>query len=121
MKKPLFEVEGLTETNRDEFRLYPSEHDHIKLYIAGKEVEVDNISSNGIAFKFAGSVKKAVYKVVLELEIEETHKIECAIKVLRQSPPIFSGTLVELSENESRLINQFIIKGQKRAIRLSTS
>ena len=55
MKKPLFEIEDLDETNRGEFRLYPTENDDIKLIIAGKEVEVDNISSNGIAFKFVGN------------------------------------------------------------------
>ena len=121
MKKPLFEIDGLDDTNRGEFRLYPSEHDKIKLFIAGKEVEVDNISANGIAFKFAGNVKKATYKVVLELEVEGMHRIECALTILRQAPPFFSGNLVELSANEAKLIGQFILKGQKRAIRQSTS
>jgi len=117
MKKPIFEVEGLEETNRGEFRLRPSEHDIIKLFIAGKEVEVDNISANGIAFKFTGSVKMATYKVVLELELNGSYKIECAIKILRQDPPIHSGVLVDLTPKESRIIGEFIIKGQKRAIR----
>jgi hypothetical protein len=117
MKKPIFEVEGLDDTNRGEFRLRPSEHDIIKLYIAGKEVEVDNISANGIAFKFSGNVKIATYKVVLELELDGTYKIECAIKILRQEPPIHSGVLVDLTPKETRIIGEFITKGQKRAIR----
>lgn len=117
MKKPIFEVEGLDETNRGEYRLRPSEHDIIRLFIAGKEVEVDNISANGIAFKFSGKVKLATYKVVLELELDGAYKIECAIKILRQDLPIYSGVLIDLTPKESRIIGEFIIKGQKRAIR----
>ncbi len=117
MKKPLFEIEDIDETNRGEFRLYPSESDQIKLIIAGKEVEVDNISVNGIAFKFVGNVKKSTYKVILEFGIEETHRIECAIKVLRQDSPLYSGTLIDLSTQDSKLISQFIINSQKKAIR----
>lgn len=117
MKKPLFEIENLDESNRVEYRLSPSDEDNLKLIIAGKEVEVVNISSNGIAFKFVGNVKKATYKVVLEFGIEETHRIECAIKVIRQAPPVYSGTLVGLSPNDSRAIGQLIINSQKRAIR----
>ena len=121
MKKPLFEIEDLDETNRGEFRLYPSEEDDIKLIIAGREVEVVNISGNGIAFKFVGNVKKATYKVTLEFGITEKHRIECAIKVLRQDAPIYSGTLIDLSAGDSRLIGQFIINSQKRAIRRGTA
>ncbi|MGB1238004.1 MAG: hypothetical protein ACPG4U_07315 [Pseudomonadales bacterium] len=117
MKKPLFEIEGLEESNRGEYRLYPSDEDNIKLIIAGKAVEVDNISANGIAFKFIGNVKKATYKVVLEFTLDEKHSIECAVKVLRQAPPIYSGTLVDLSPSDSRLISQLIINSQKRSIR----
>ena len=117
MKKPLFEIENLDETNRGEYRLSPSDEDNLKLLIAGKEVEVDNISGNGIAFKFAGNVKKATYKVVLEFVLEEKHRIECAIKVLRQDPPIYSGNLIGLSPTDKRAIGQLIISSQKRAIR----
>ncbi len=117
MKKPLFEIDDLDETNRGDYRLQPSENDDIKLIIAGKEVDVDNISSNGIAFKFVGNVKKATYKVILEFGIEEKHKIECAIKVVRQEPPIYSGHLIELSTQDSKLIGQFIVNSQKKAIR----
>jgi len=121
MKKPLFEIEDLDETNRGEFRLSPSEEDAITLTIAGKKVEVVNISGNGIAFKFVGNVKKATYKIVLDFGIEETHRIECALKVLRQDAPIYSGALVDLTSTDSRLICQFIINSQKRAIRRGTS
>ena len=40
MKKPLFEIEDLDDTNRVEYRVCPSEDDHIKLIIADKTVEV---------------------------------------------------------------------------------
>jgi len=120
MKKPLFETEDLDETNRGEFRLYPSEEDDITLTIAGKQVEVVNISGNGLAFKFVGNVKKATYKIVLDFGIEEKHRIECALKVLRQDAPVYSGALVDLTPSDSRLIGQFIINSQKRAIRRGT-
>jgi len=121
MKKPLFETEDLDETNRGEFRLYPSEEDDITLTIAGKQVEVINISGNGLAFKFVGNVKKATYKIVLDFGIEKKHRIECALKVLRQDAPVYSGSLVDLTPSDSRLIGQFIINSQKRAIRRGTS
>jgi hypothetical protein len=120
MKKPLFETEDLDETNRGEFRLYPSEEDDITLTIAGKQVEVVNISGNGLAFKFVGNVKKATYKIVLDFGIDEKHRIECALKVLRQDAPVYSGALVDLTPSDSRLIGQFIINSQKRAIRRGT-
>lgn len=121
MKKPLFETEDLDETNRGEFRLYPSEDDNIKLTIAGKEVEVVNISGNGIAFKFVGNVKKATYKIILEFGTQEKHRIECALKILRQDAPVYSGNLLDLSPGDARLIGQFIIDSQKRAIRRGTA
>ncbi len=117
MKKPLFEIENLDDTNRGEYRLSPSDQDNLKLLIAGKAVDVVNISGNGIAFKFAGNVKQATYKVVLEFVLEENHRIECAIKVLRQDPPVYSGNLVGLSPTDKRAIGQLIINSQKRAIR----
>ena len=121
MKKPLFETEDLDDTNRGEFRLYPTDADDIKLINAGKEVEVINISGNGIAFKFVGNVKKATYKIILEFGIEEKHRIECALKVLRQDAPVYSGNLMDLSATDTRLIGQFIINSQKRAIRRGTA
>jgi hypothetical protein len=121
MKKPLFEIEDLDETNRGEYRLYPTAEDNIKLTIAGKEVEVVNLSGNGIAFKFAGNVKKATYKIKLQFGLEEVHHIECAINVLRLDPPTYSGALVDLSPQDSRLIGQLIINSQKRAIRRGSS
>ncbi|MFT5706549.1 MAG: hypothetical protein ACI9ES_000830 [Oceanospirillaceae bacterium] len=117
MKKPLFEIDNLDDTNRGEYRLSPSDEDNLKLVIAGKEVEVVNISGNGISFKFTGNVKKATYKVILEFAAEEKHRIECAIKVLRQDPPVYSGTLIDLTPYETRAIGQLIINSQKRAIR----
>jgi len=121
MKKPLFEIEDLDDTNRGEYRVTPSDDDHIKLIIAGKTVEVENISANGIAFKFVGNVKKATYKVTLEIGNSEKHRIECAIKVLRQAAPTYSGVLIDLSALDSKLIGQFIISSQKRAIRRGTA
>lgn len=117
MKKPLFETEDLDETNRGEYRLYPSDEDNIKLIIAGKTVEVDNISAKGIAFKFIGNVKLATYKIKLEFSMEQQHSIECAVKVLRQASPIYSGVFVDLSVADSKIINQYIIESQKKAIR----
>ena len=37
MKKPLFETEDLDDTNRAEYRLYPTPEDNLSLSIAGKK------------------------------------------------------------------------------------
>lgn len=121
MKKPLFETEDLDDTNRAEYRLYPTPEDNLSLYIAGKKVEIINLSGTGLAFKFAGKVKEATYKIKLQFGLQQTHQVKCSIKILHMNPPIYSGALVDLSIHDSKLIGQIIINSQKRAIRRGSS
>lgn len=121
MKKPLFETEDLDDTNRAEYRLYPTPEDNLSLSIAGKKVEIINLSGTGLAFKFAGNVKEATYAIKLQFGLQEAHQVKCSIKILHMNPPVFSGTLIDLSVQDSKLIGQLIINSQKRAIRKGSS
>lgn len=115
--KPLIEFDDDEQTNRGSVRIHPSEEDGLIVEVAGRKVEVDNLSAGGIAFIYNGNVAKSTYSAKLQFELEEPREINCKIKVMREAKPIYSGPFVDMDEQHSKLLSRFLLECQKRAIR----
>lgn len=108
---------GEDKSLRESYRLMPRKDDPISLKVAGVAVKLINISADGVAFHYEGTIRKAFYPIELEFKLETECRIRCQLKMVRRQSPNFSGTFVEMSEDATLLLARFLMNCQKKEIR----
>ncbi|QEQ97552.1 PilZ domain-containing protein [Neptunomonas concharum] len=115
--KPVIEIDTDQETQRRNFRVVPAKDDPVSLKVAGVRVNIVDISAHGVAFQYAGDVKKEVYPITLSFTTDKDYEIHCPLKLIWRKPPEYSGEFVGITEKDVSNITTLIVECQKRAIR----
>ncbi|RAU19658.1 hypothetical protein DN062_00825 [Nitrincola tibetensis] len=115
--KPQISLPDNKDDERRAYRMVPVQQDPIVLFVDQHKVELQDLSTRGVAFMTSqplqGGQHKAKFSFLLEGKDITLH---CRIDIVHKSTTRYAGKLVDLDVKDEKLLSQFILQCQKDAI-----
>ena len=118
--KPVIEFEEDANHPRQNYRVKPMPNDPIKLLVAGREMEIIDLSVKGVAFRYAGETKQPSYPIELLISVGRRYQVACELRIVRHQDDMVSGVFEALSARDETVLNKLVMALQRRDIREAT-